>query len=83
MNPNVTQNEVRGSGSPVAFSAPFFAAWRLCASFVFRSVVVSVGHLIDLRGAQQIVLACAIRYRLPEPTHLADQGVGAAKRAMG
>jgi deoxyribonuclease V len=45
-------------------------------------VFVSVGHLIDLRTAQRIVLACAIRYRLPEPTRLADQLVGAAKRAM-
>jgi deoxyribonuclease V len=45
-------------------------------------VFVSVGHLIDLRGAQRIVLACAIRYRLPEPTRLADQLVGAAKQAM-
>jgi deoxyinosine 3'endonuclease (endonuclease V) len=44
---------------------------------------VSVGYLIDLRAAQQIVLACAIRYLLPEPTRLADQLVGAAKRAMG
>jgi len=46
-------------------------------------VFVSVGHLIDLPGTQQIVLAGAIRYRLPEPTRLADQLVGAAKRAVG
>ncbi len=46
-------------------------------------VFVSVGHLIDLRGARRIVLACAVRYRLPEPTRLADQLVSAAKRAMG
>ena len=46
-------------------------------------VFVSVGHLIELCAAEQIVLACAIRYRLPEPTRLADQLVGAAKRAMG
>ncbi len=45
-------------------------------------VFVSVGHLIDLPGAQQIVLACAIRYRLPEPTRLADHFVGTAKRSM-
>ena len=45
-------------------------------------VFVSIGHLIDLRAAQWIVLACAPRYRLPEPTRLADQVVGAAKRAM-
>jgi deoxyribonuclease V len=48
-----------------------------------KPVFVSVGHLIDLRAAQQIVLACATRYRLPEPTRLADQLVGAAKRALG
>jgi len=47
-----------------------------------RPVFVSVGHLIDLGAARQIVLACATRYRLPEPTRLADQLVGAAKRAM-
>jgi hypothetical protein len=34
-------------------------------------------------GVQRIILACAIRYRLREPTRLADQLVGAAKRAMG
>ncbi|MFI5396170.1 MAG: endonuclease V [Candidatus Binatia bacterium] len=52
---------------------------------MFRSgpVFVSVGQLIDLRAAQQIVLGCAIRYQLPEPTRLADELLGAAKRAMG
>jgi endonuclease V-like protein UPF0215 family len=39
--------------------------------------------LIDLCAAQRIVLACAIRYRLPEPTRLADHLVGTAKRALG
>jgi deoxyribonuclease V len=46
-------------------------------------VFVSVGHRIDLPSAQRIVLACALRCRLPEPTRLADHLVGAAKRAMG
>ncbi len=46
-------------------------------------VFVSVGHLVDLPAAQRIVLACAIRYRLPEPSRLADQLVGAARRAIG
>ena len=49
------------------------AAWTRC------SVSASPDHL---RAAQRIVLACAIRYRLPEPTRLADQ-LGAAKRAIG
>jgi deoxyribonuclease V len=45
-------------------------------------VFVSVGHLIDLRAAQGIVLACAVRYRLPEPTRRADHLVGAAQRKL-
>ena len=46
-----------------------------------KPVFVSVGHLLDLRDAERIVLDCALRYRLPEPTRRADQLVGAAKRA--
>jgi len=45
-------------------------------------VFASVGHLIDLHTAQRLVLACATRFRLPEPTRLADHLVGVAKRAV-
>lgn len=45
-----------------------------------RCVFVSIGHRIDLPTAEQVVLACAVRFRLPEPTRLADQLVGAVKR---
>jgi deoxyribonuclease V len=41
-----------------------------------RPVYVSVGHLIDLRTAEQLVLESAVRFRLPEPTRLADKLVG-------
>lgn len=37
-----------------------------------RPVYVSVGHRIDLPTAEKIVLQCANRYRLPEPTRMAD-----------
>ena len=46
-----------------------------------KPVFVSIGHQIDLVTARQLVLDCAIRYRLPEPTRLADQRVAAAKRS--
>jgi deoxyribonuclease V len=36
-------------------------------------VFVSPGHLIGLRRAISVVLACAPRYRLPEPQRRADQ----------
>lgn len=45
-----------------------------------RPLYLSVGHEIDLRSAERLVLACAVRYRLPEPTRLADRLVAAEKR---
>jgi deoxyribonuclease V len=45
-----------------------------------KPLFVSVGHRLDLVGARELVLACALRFRLPEPTRLADQLVAAAKR---
>lgn len=44
-----------------------------------RPVYVSVGHRIHLAAARRLVLACAVRYRLPEPTRLADRLVRAIK----
>lgn len=40
-----------------------------------RPVYVSVGHRIDLAGAERWVLATATRYRLPEPSRRAHQEV--------
>jgi deoxyribonuclease V len=45
-----------------------------------KPVYVSIGHRIDLPGAERVVLACAVGYRIPEPTRLADQLVARAKR---
>lgn len=36
-------------------------------------VYVSIGHKINLEKATEIVLACARKYRLPEPTRFAHQ----------
>ncbi|MCB2262952.1 MAG: deoxyribonuclease V [Candidatus Thiosymbion ectosymbiont of Robbea hypermnestra] len=38
-----------------------------------KPVYVSVGHRIGLKTALAYVLACAVRYRLPEPTHRAHR----------
>ena len=46
-----------------------------------RPLFVSLGHRVDLPGAEALVLACVGRYRLPEPTRLADGLVAAAKLA--
>jgi deoxyribonuclease V len=44
-----------------------------------KPVFVSIGHRMKLDLAERIVLDCATRYRLPEPTRLADQLVARAK----
>lgn len=38
-----------------------------------KPVYVSLGHRLSLQAAVTITLACCTRYRLPEPTRLADQ----------
>lgn len=45
-----------------------------------KPLFVSPGHRTDLPTAIATVLACRTKYRLPEPTRLADLAVGLAKR---
>ena len=40
-----------------------------------KPVYVSVGHMVSLEEATRIVLACATRYRLPEPVRAAHKAV--------
>lgn len=44
-----------------------------------KPVFVSVGHKCLLEDAIRIVLDCAVKYRLPEPTRLAHQAVSRLK----
>jgi deoxyribonuclease V len=46
-----------------------------------KPVYVSPGHLMDLKSAERVVLAAAVRFRLPEPTRLADGLVARVKAA--
>lgn len=45
-----------------------------------RPVFVSVGHLVDLDTACDLVLRCAVGSRLPEPTRRADRLVAEWRR---
>jgi deoxyribonuclease V len=45
-----------------------------------RPIFVSVGHLVDLSTAAELVRACCTRYRIPEPTRQADIEVARLKR---
>lgn len=45
-----------------------------------RPLFVSPGHLITLAEAVEIILHCAVKYRLPEPQRAADRLAGRLKR---
>jgi deoxyribonuclease V len=47
-----------------------------------RPVYVSIGHRMTLARARALVLRCSERFRVPEPTRLADILVAASKRAI-
>jgi deoxyribonuclease V len=47
-----------------------------------RPVYVSVGHRISLAAAERWAVACATKYRVPEPTRLADRAAADAKCRM-
>ena len=62
----------RGAWSPLTVGDQIVgAALRTRAST--RPIFISVGHRISLETAIVYVLACAPRYRIPEPTRVADR----------
>ena len=48
-----------------------------------RPVFVSVGHRVDLEASVALVLSCAPRYRLPEPTRWAHRVAGGEPLPLG
>jgi deoxyribonuclease V len=47
--------------------------WVLRSKDKIRPLIVSPGHRISMAAAPELVLAYCTRYRLPEPTRLADR----------
>jgi deoxyribonuclease V len=47
-----------------------------------KPVYVSPGHLADFKTSTRLVLLCCTRYRLPEPTRLADIEVARYKKEI-
>ena len=69
----------RGSFSPLVYKGSRVGS-VLRTQDGIRPLFVSPGHLIDQASSRRIVLSCAPKYRLPEPTRLADRRAGEAKR---
>jgi deoxyribonuclease V len=68
----------RGSVSPLMDEATLIGEAVRTQTGV-RPVFSSIGHRMDQATATALILACARRFRLPEPTHLADRLVARAK----
>ena len=47
-----------------------------------KPVYISPGHLMDHPSSRRIAMACTGRYRIPEPTRLADIAAGEEKRRL-
>ncbi len=63
--------ERKGSTSPISHSGERVGMAVRTRDGV-KPVYVSAGHRLSLEAAVRITLACCDRYRLPEPTRLAD-----------
>ncbi|MFQ5587053.1 MAG: deoxyribonuclease V [Thermodesulfobacteriota bacterium] len=62
----------KGSRSPLRYKERVVGAVVRSRDNV-RPLFVSPGHLVDIEGSVEYVLACTSRYRLPEPTRRADR----------
>jgi deoxyribonuclease V len=67
--------EEKGSWTPLLDRGEVIGAVVRTRSRV-RPVYVSVGHRVDLETAVSLVLSCATKYRLPEPTRWAHRVAG-------
>ncbi len=62
----------KGSKSPLRYKEKIVGSVVRSRDNI-RPLFVSPGHLIDIDGAVEYVLACTVRYRLPEPIRRADR----------
>jgi deoxyribonuclease V len=64
-------DSAKGSVAPLLYKEEVIANVLRTKDNV-KPVFVSPGHLMDLKSATDIAMACATKYKLPEPTRLAD-----------
>ncbi len=69
----------KGKGSPLYFGSEELGTVLRTKDYV-KPVFVSIGHKMDLRSAEKLILQCCTKYRLPEPVRLADRLVATAKK---
>jgi deoxyribonuclease V len=63
--------EEKGASTPLTHKGELLGA-VLRTKLGVKPLYISVGHRISLETALKIVMSCVTKYRLPEPTRLAD-----------
>ncbi|MCC9136795.1 deoxyribonuclease V [Pontibacter silvestris] len=71
----------KGSLSPLVYKDEVIANVLRTKDNV-KPVFVSPGHLMDLEAATEVAMACATKYKLPEPTRLADHYAAVFKQEV-
>ena len=74
-------DKTKGSISPLEYKGQVIANVLRTKDNV-KPVFVSPGHLMDLESATEIALNCATKYKLPEPTRLADHYAAVFKKSV-
>jgi deoxyribonuclease V len=70
----------RGDGVPLRYHDEVIG-YVLRSKDKVRPLIISPGHRISMDAAPDLVLACCTKYRLPEPTRLADRLASRRDRA--
>ena len=71
----------KGSYSPLLMKGEELGVVLRTRSGV-KPLLVSPGHLVDIKGSLDIILACSKKYRLPEPTRQAHLFVNRVRRSF-
>ncbi|WP_202845618.1 deoxyribonuclease V [Luteimonas saliphila] len=69
---STTLHDMRGAFTPLRHGGEQIG-WLLRSKVRCNPLVVSPGHRVSMAGAPGLVMRYATRYRLPEPTRLADR----------
>lgn len=64
--------ETKGTVVPLIHTQEH-VGWVLRSKDRVRPLIVSPGHRVSMETALEVVLSCLTKYRLPEPTRLADK----------
>jgi deoxyribonuclease V len=73
---------LRGERAPLRYQGKVIG-YALRSKDKVRPLIVSPGHRVSMEATPELVLAYCTKYRLPEPTRLADRLASRRDRAIG